>query len=73
MARKPTRAERRWRHFSWQLAAAPTERDRMWAAGQYLRAVLADAKNQDEAERVAARIAQELQEAAHAVQTRERR
>lgn len=71
--RKPTRSERRWQHLQWQLQAAPSGRDRLWAACQYLRAVLADAEFLDEAERTADRMAQQLQEAARTIRTKETR
>lgn len=71
--RRPTRSERRWMHFRWQLEAAPSERDRLSVSCQYLRAVLANAESHDEAEQVAARMAQQLQDAAKTIRTREKR
>lgn len=73
MPRKPTRSERRWNYFRWQLDAAPSARDRLSVACQYLRAVLAAAENPDEAEHVAARMAIQLQDAARSVRTKEKR
>lgn len=72
-ARKPSRAERRRLHFQWQLESAPSERDRLSVSCQYLRAVLANAADPGEAERVAGRMARQLQEAAGLVRTKEKR
>lgn len=71
--RKPTRAERRRRHFERHIDSAPTERDRLWLAVAYLRSVLVHAADEDEADQTAARIAAQARAAADSVRTKERR
>lgn len=70
--RKSTRAERRWEYFAWQMDAAPTAQARLVVVMTLLRAVLADA-DEDDASRVAERVSQYLLETARNVRPRSSR